>query len=54
MDFKPGLRLLDLLDGHDEAPALIEGSMRLNRADLRQAALRAAHPGLFGLEQVTP
>lgn len=43
MDFKPGLRLLDLLDGHDEAPALIEGARRLNRRDLRQAAQRAAH-----------
>jgi fatty-acyl-CoA synthase len=42
MSFPPELRLLDLLDGHDARPALIDGSLRLNRAELRQAALRAA------------
>jgi fatty-acyl-CoA synthase len=42
MEFPPGLRLLDLLDGHDEAPALIDGPVRLTRATLRESAPRAA------------
>lgn len=42
MEFPSGLRLLDLLAGHDEAPALIEGSLQISRAALRESAQRAA------------
>jgi len=36
------LRWLDLLDGHDDAPALIDGPVRTTRAQLRLAAQQAA------------
>lgn len=36
------LRLLDLLDGHDDAPALIDGPVCTSRSQLKTAAHRAA------------
>ena len=42
MAYTPALRLLDLLEGHDDAPALIDGPVRTTRAQLRAAAQSAA------------
>jgi non-ribosomal peptide synthetase component E (peptide arylation enzyme) len=42
MVIDPSLRLFDLLDADDNAPALIDGERRFSRARLRQAALAAA------------
>ena len=52
MPLNPDLRLLDLLDGHDTRPALIDGSLQVTRAELREAALRAAsHLADLGLHR---
>lgn len=42
MEYTPHLRLLDLLAGHDDEPALIEGSTCISRGVLRQSAHHAA------------
>ena len=41
MKLTSSLRLLDLLNGDDDAPALIDGASRLSRGELREAAQRA-------------
>jgi acyl-CoA synthetase (AMP-forming)/AMP-acid ligase II len=42
MEFTSQLRLIDLLDGHDDAPALMEGTVCVSRGQLRESARRAA------------